>query len=87
MTANIDIVTGKLDDALYLPVESIDHQLGRDVVRVRRGTELVEQPVTISHRTETEAVLLEEPAAADGTGLREGDQVVMPMPGSAATPS
>ena len=80
MTANIDILTGTIEQALYLPVEAIDHQLGRDFVWVRRGPALVKQPVTVSHRTETDAILLETPTAGDDAPLREGDQVVIPKP-------
>ncbi|MEW6323829.1 MAG: efflux RND transporter periplasmic adaptor subunit [Nitrospirota bacterium] len=75
MTANIDVLTGTLTNALYLPVEAVDHQAGRDFIWLRRGGELIKQPVTISQRTETDAILLE---SADQRGLREGDQVVIP---------
>lgn len=83
MTANIDILTGTLPRALSLPVEAIDHQSGHDYVWFRSGTTLAKRPVTVSQRTETEAILLDQPTA-DSPSLHEGDQVVIPK---AAPPS
>ena len=86
MTANIDILTGTITDALYLPLEAIDHQLGRDYVWVRRGTDVVKQLVIVTLRTEVEAIIR---ADSTDTGandrvseplLREGDQVIIPKP-------
>jgi len=77
MTANIDILTGTVKQALSLPVEAIDHQSGHDYVWLRNGTALDKRPVTVQERTETEALLLDRPT--DGNPpLREGDQVVIP---------
>jgi HlyD family secretion protein len=83
MTANIDILTGALPQALSLPVEAIDHQSGHDYVWFRTGTTLTKRPVTVQERTETEAILLDQPTA-DSPPLHEGDQVVIPR---AAPPS
>jgi HlyD family secretion protein len=77
MTANIDILTGTLPQALSLPVEAIDHQSGRDYVWLRSGPALTKRPVTVSERTETEAILLDQPTA-ESPPLHEGDQVVIP---------
>jgi len=79
MTANIDILTGTLHQALSLPVEAIDHQSGRDYVWLRAGAgpTPAKRPVTVSERTETEAILLDQPTAGNPP-LREGDQVVIP---------
>jgi HlyD family secretion protein len=83
MTANIDILTGTLPQALSLPVEAIDHQSGRDYVWLRTGTAPTKRPVTVSRRTETAAILLDQPTAGSPP-LHEGDQVVIPK---AASPS
>jgi HlyD family secretion protein len=77
MTANIDILTGTLHQALSLPVEAIDHQSGHDYVWLQTGTAPSKRPVTVSQRTETEAILLDQPTAGSPP-LHEGDQVVIP---------
>jgi HlyD family secretion protein len=77
MTANIDILTGTLHQALSLPVEAIDHQSGHDYVWLQTGTSTAKRPVTVSQRTETEAILLDQPTEGSPP-LHEGDQVVIP---------
>jgi HlyD family secretion protein len=77
MTANIDILTGTLHQALSLPIEAIDHQSGRDYVWLQAGPSPIKRPVTVSRRTETEAILLDQPT--DGSPpLHAGDLVVIP---------
>jgi len=83
MTANIDILTGTLHQALSLPVEAIDHQSGHDYVWLQTGTTPTKRPVTVSQRTETEAILLDQPTAGSPP-LHEGDQVVIPKAASSS---
>lgn len=75
MTANVDIVTGVYEDALYLPIEALDRKEGQDVVYVIEDegpsySEPKARPVQILTRTENVAVIVE--------GVKENDRVMIP---------
>ena len=70
LTANIDIVTDKLDDVLTIPLETLQTERGDDMVEILVNGTMVKRKVHVAFRTETQAVIAE--------GLADGDTIVMP---------
>ena len=70
LTANVDIVTKRLDDVLTIPLEVLLVNNGDDVVDVLRNGSSKRQKVRVAFRTDTQAVITK--------GLKEHDQVVLP---------
>ncbi len=70
LTANIDIVTDKLDDVLTIPLESLQTERGDDIVEILVNGTSTKRKVHVAFRTETQAVIAE--------GLADGDTIVMP---------
>jgi HlyD family secretion protein len=70
MTANVDIVTGVFQDVLYLPIEAIGREDGRDVVWIESAGKPESRPLKILERTESVAVISE--------GVGENDRVLLP---------
>jgi len=73
MTANVDIITGAYEDVLYIPIEVLDREKGRDVVYVKKNGIRQAQPVKILAKTENVAVISD--------GLKENDKVLIPTEG------
>ena len=76
LTANVDIVTKRLDDVLTIPLEVLQVKNGDDVVEVLTNGTQKSQKVRVAFRTDTQAVITK--------GLNEHDQVVIPTFTSAA---
>jgi len=70
LTANVDIVTKKLDDVLTIPLDVLQVKNGDDIVEVLTNGAAKSQKVRVAFRTETQAVITK--------GLQEHDQVVIP---------
>ncbi|MDR4494452.1 MAG: efflux RND transporter periplasmic adaptor subunit [Nitrospirales bacterium] len=70
LTANIDIVTGKLDDVLTIPLETLRVEHGDDMVDVLIDGRPHPRKVRVAFRTDTQAVVTK--------GLEEHDRVVVP---------
>lgn len=70
LTANVDIVTQRLEDVLTVPLEVLKVKNGDDVVDVFSQGKTQTRKVRVAFRTDTEAVITK--------GLREHDQVVIP---------
>jgi HlyD family secretion protein len=70
LTANVDIVTKRLDDVLMIPLEVLQVKKGDDVVDVLINGTPKMQKVRVAFRTDTQAVITK--------GLKEHDQVVIP---------
>lgn len=70
LTANVDIVTKRLDDVLTIPLEVLQVNNGDDVVDVLKDGASKKQKVRVAFRTDTQAVITK--------GLKEHDQVVLP---------
>ncbi len=70
LTANVDIVTKRLDDVLMIPLEVLQVKNGDDVVEVLSNGTPKSQKVRVAFRTDTQAVITK--------GLKEHDQVVIP---------
>ncbi len=70
LTANVDIVTKRLDDVLTIPLEVLLVNNGDDVVDVLEDGVQKRQKVRVAFRTDTQAVITK--------GLKEHDQVVIP---------
>jgi HlyD family secretion protein len=70
LTANVDIVTKRLDNVLTIPLEVLQVKNGDDVVEVLTNGTSKSQKVRVAYRTETQAVITK--------GLQEHDQVVNP---------
>ena len=70
LTANVDIVTKRLDDVLTIPLEVLQVKNGDDVVEVLTNGFSKSQKVRVAFRTDTQAVITK--------GLQEHDQVVIP---------
>jgi HlyD family secretion protein len=70
LTANVDIVTKRLDDVLTIPLEVLQVKNGDDVVEVLTNGTPKSQKVRVAFRTDTQAVITK--------GLKEHDQVVIP---------
>ncbi len=71
LTANVDIVTKRLDDVLTIPLEVLQVKNGDDVVEVLTNGTPKSRKVRVAFRTETQAVITK--------GLQEHDQVVIPV--------
>ncbi len=71
LTANVDIVTKRLDDVLTIPLEVLQVKNGDDVVEVLTNGIAKNQKVRVAFRTETQAVITK--------GLQEHDQVMVPV--------
>ncbi|MDH5426981.1 MAG: efflux RND transporter periplasmic adaptor subunit [Nitrospirota bacterium] len=70
LTANVDIVTKRLEDVLMIPLEVLQVKNGDDVVEVLTNGTPKSQKVRVAFRTDTQAVITK--------GLKEHDQVVIP---------
>ena len=70
LTANVDIVTKRLDDVLTIPLEVLQVKNGDDVVEVLTNGIPKSRKVRVAFRTDTQAVITK--------GLQEHDQVVIP---------
>ncbi len=70
LTANVDIVTKRLDNVLTIPLEVLQVNNGDDVVDVLTDGAPKKQKVRVAFRTDTQAVITK--------GLKEHDQVVLP---------
>ncbi|RMH33067.1 MAG: efflux RND transporter periplasmic adaptor subunit [Nitrospirae bacterium] len=70
LTANVDIVTEALHNVLTVPLEALATRNGNDVVKVMVDGRIVDRPVRVALRTESEAVIVK--------GLDEGEQVLLP---------
>ncbi len=70
LTANIDIVTDKLENVLTVPLEVLRVEKGEDIVDVMVEGQPKPRKVRVSLRTDTEAVITK--------GLEEHDKVVVP---------
>ncbi|HQU27962.1 MAG TPA: efflux RND transporter periplasmic adaptor subunit [Nitrospirales bacterium] len=70
LTANIDIVTQKLEDVLTIPLEVLRVEKGDDMVDVLVHGEPQPRKVRVAFRTDTQAVVTK--------GLQEHDRVVKP---------
>ena len=70
LTANIDIVTKKLDDVLTIPLEALRVDNGDDVVEVLIDESPQTRKVRVALRTDTQAVITQ--------GIQEHDQVILP---------
>ncbi len=70
LTANVDIVTKRLNDVLTVPLEVLQVKNGDDVVEILEDGTPKRQKVRVAFRTDTEAVVTK--------GLQEHDQVVIP---------
>jgi HlyD family secretion protein len=70
MTANLDIITAETEETLVIPLRALERDDdGNPYVRVRRGEEIIEQPVEIGVDSGTEVQILE--------GVQEDDEVVI----------
>ena len=72
MTADVTIIADEHPDVLAIPAGSILRQHGRDIVRVRRGKQLVSIPVELGFK---HGKFYEVKS-----GLKLGDQVAVPKP-------
>ncbi len=70
LTANVDIVTKRLDDVIIIPLEVLQVKDGDDIVQVFTNGISKSQKVRVAFRTDTQAVITK--------GLQEHDQVVIP---------
>ncbi len=70
LTANVDIVTKRLENVLMVPLEVLQVKNGDDVVEVLTNGTPKSQKVRVAFRTDTQAVITK--------GLKEHDQVVIP---------
>jgi len=75
MTANLEIVVGKVENALLVPASAIRSVKGNQVVLVKRGESIKPVPVKVGLSNET----MSEIAEGD---IREGDEVVVGSPAS-----
>ena len=71
LTANVDIVTKRLEDVLTIPLEVLQVKNGDDVVDVLTNGTPKSRKVRVAFRTDTQAVITK--------GLQEHDQVVIPV--------
>ncbi len=72
MTANVDIITGRSEGVLVLPIEAVERKDGAETVRVERNGRLEKVGVKTGARTESLVEITD--------GLREGENVVV-LPG------
>jgi len=70
LTANVDIVTKRLEDVLTIPLEVLKVKNGDDVVDVLNKGKAQSRKVRVAFRTETQAVITK--------GLQEHDQIIIP---------
>ncbi len=70
LTANVDIVTKRLNDVLIIPLEVLQVKNGDDIVQVLSNGTSKTQKVRVAFRTTTQAVITQ--------GLNEHDQIVIP---------
>ncbi len=70
LTANVDIVTKRLEDVLTIPLEVLKVKNGDDVVDILSEGKTQTRKVRVAFRTDTQAVITK--------GLHEHDQVVIP---------
>ncbi|MGH2459312.1 MAG: efflux RND transporter periplasmic adaptor subunit [Chloroflexota bacterium] len=78
MTGNADIVYAKHAKALLVPNRAVRTEGSRRVVTVLDGTKLVPHPVTVCLNDDQNTEIL--------SGLKQGDQVVMPVTSSVLPP-
>ncbi len=77
MTANVDILTEALPDAIHVPLEALRTVKGDDVVYVLANGGRLPRKVRVTFRTESLAVIAH--------GLQEGEAVVIPSLGDTAS--
>ena len=70
LTANVDIVTKKLEDVLTIPLEALRVEKGDDVVEVLVDEAPKTRKVRVAFRTDTQAVITK--------GIQEHDRVIIP---------
>ncbi len=71
LTANVDIVTKRLEDVLTIPLEVLRVKNGDDIVEVLINGTPKRRKVRVAFRTDTQAVITK--------GLQEHDHVVIPV--------
>jgi len=71
LTANVDIVTKRLEDVLTIPLEVLQVKHGDDIVEILANGTRKNQKVRVAFRTDTQAVITK--------GLKEHDQIVIPV--------
>lgn len=72
MTTSNDILVENIEDALFIPLESVHTFDSTDVVFKRDGIQMVMQQIVMGAKNENDVVILE--------GLHEDDQVLISMP-------
>lgn len=72
MTTSNDILIENIEDALFIPLESVHRHDSTDVVFKRDGIQMVMQQIVMGAKNENDVVILE--------GLTENDQVLISMP-------
>jgi multidrug efflux pump subunit AcrA (membrane-fusion protein) len=72
MTTSNDILVEKIEDALFIPLESVHTYDSTDVVFKNNGIQMVMQQIVMGAKNENDVVILE--------GLQEGDQILISMP-------
>lgn len=72
MTTSNDILVENIEDALFVPLESVHRYDSTDVVFKQDGIQLVMQQIVMGAKNENDVVILE--------GLEENDQVLISMP-------
>ncbi len=72
MTTSNDILVDEIEDALFVPLESVHTYDSTDVVFKQDGIQMVMQQIVMGAKNENDVVVLE--------GLAENDQVLISMP-------
>lgn len=72
MTTSNDILIDEIEDALFVPLESVHTYDSTDVVFKQDGIQMVMQQIVMGAKNENDVVVLE--------GLAENDQVLISMP-------
>ncbi|MCS7286216.1 MAG: efflux RND transporter periplasmic adaptor subunit [Anaerolineae bacterium] len=73
MTANLNILVGRVENALLIPIRAVRSSQGRQVVMVKRGETFTPVPVKIGMANETMAEVVEG-------DIKEGDLVLVSLP-------
>ncbi len=73
MTANLNILVGRAENTLLVPVRAVLSRQGKQIVMVKRGESFVPVPVKIGMSNESMAEIVEG-------DIREGDLVMVSLP-------
>ena len=98
MTANVEIISDRVKDTVYVPIEAVFEKEGKRLVYVKRGASFVPREVETGKRNETfvairrglrkgEVVALKDPSRQESPAGRQEKPAALPLPAPARSKS